>query len=229
MKYAQKNSISDILSLHSLLYGGSMDATGRIDWVVKDAPYHFNADIEGVKIEKLKADTDFKDKDVTGSVKLHVKLNGFVNNAEKLSGDGRLAVTEGKLWQLNLFRGLGTMLFTSDFSEIIFKEGQCDFKIGGKSIYTNELVFKSDLVKILGPIKIGFDNSVTATFKAEFSEDALEAGTRKDITTAVGKYTYIDVYGTLKDPQYKIRPDVGNIVQSIAENIADRLSEGQEY
>ncbi|MFA6321101.1 MAG: DUF3971 domain-containing protein [Candidatus Omnitrophota bacterium] len=229
MKYAQKNSVSDILSLHSLLYGGSMDATGRIDWVVKDAPYHFNADIEGVKIEKLKADTDFKDKDVAGSVRSHVKLNGFVNNTEKLSGEGRLAITEGKLWQLNLFRGLGTMLFTSDFSEIIFKEGRCDFKIGGKSIYTNELVFKSDLVKILGPIKIGFDNSVKATFKAEFSEDALEAGMKKDITTAVGKYTYIDVYGTLKDPQYKVRPDVVNIVQSIAENIADRLSEGQEY
>ena len=194
-----------------------MSVTGKIDWISKDSPYHLEADIDGVKIEKFKSDTAFKDKDIAGSVNMRAKLNGLLNDATKLSGEGKITVTEGKIWQLNLFRGLGVLLFTSDFSNIIFKECAPAFTIRDKFIYTDDIDLKSDLLDIDGPMKIGFDNTIKATLKAEFSEDAGKAGSN-NARVALGRYTLIDVTGTLKDPQYKVRPDVENIVEGIAEH-----------
>ncbi|MDD5427635.1 MAG: DUF3971 domain-containing protein [Candidatus Omnitrophica bacterium] len=218
MNYVQKDGAGDILFMRSFLYGGSMGATGTIAWSQKDAPYHFNTEINGIKLEKFKADTAFKDKDIAGSVKVRAKINGFINGAERLSGAGSLAISEGKIWQLNLFQGLGVLIFTSDFSSTVFKEGTCDFMIKDNAIFTNELTLKGDLVNIYGPIKLGFDNSVSATFKAEFSESAFAAGTKRNISTALGEYTYIEVGGTLKEPKYRIRPDIQSIAESIADN-----------
>ncbi|MDO8525695.1 MAG: hypothetical protein Q7S07_04325 [Candidatus Omnitrophota bacterium] len=217
MNYSQKNGSGDILFMRSFFYGGSMSATGRIEWTAKDTPYRLDIGVDRVRIEKFKADTAFKDKDIAGSIKMNVKLNGLFNDIGKLTGEGKAMVTAGKLWQLNLFRGLGALLFTSDFSEVIFKEAYCGFTIRDREAFTDELMLKSDLVNIYGPLKIGFNNSVNAVLKAEFSKDALEAGARQNIVTALGKYSLIDVHGTLKEPLYNIRPDVGNIVESIAE------------
>lgn len=217
MNYAQKNGAGDILFMKSFLYGGSMGLVGKIDWAAKDIPYHLDADVDGVKIEKFKADTAFKDKDIAGSVKMRAKLNGFLGDASKLSGEGKIAVTEGKIWQLNLFRGLGVLLFTSDFSNIIFRECASEFTIRDKFIYTDDLNLKSDLLDINGPMKIGFDNTIKATLKAEFSEEAGKSGAN-NTRVALGRYTLIDVTGTLKDPQYKVRPDMENIAEGIAEH-----------
>ena len=102
----------------------------------------------------------------------------------------------------------------------MFREGHCDFNIGDRSIYTDEITLKSELLDLYGPVKIGFDTSVDATIKAELSDDALESGARQNIAAALGKYTLIKVTGTLKEPKYKMRPDVGNIVESIAEQFS---------
>ena len=220
MNYNQKDGSGDILFMRSFLYGGSMGATGKIDWTAKDVPYRLDMDIDGIRIEKFKMDTAFKDKDIAGSIKMSAKIKGFLNDAAKISGKGKIAVTEGKLWQLNLFRGLGALLFTSDFNNIIFKEGHCDFEIGDKALSTDEITLKSELVDIYGPMKIGFDNSVSATMKVEFSDDALESSARQNIIATLGKYSLTVVSGTLKDPKYKVRPDTENIVNSFVENFS---------
>jgi len=220
MNYSQKDGAGDILFMKSFFYGGSTAATGRIDWAAPDSPYRFDVEIDGIRVERFKADTSFKDKDIAGSVKLRAKLKGFLADAGRLSGEGKISVTDGKLWQLNLFQGLGVLLFTSDFNNIIFKEGRCDFTIADKAIYTDELTLKSELLDLYGPVRIGFDNSVSATLKAEFPEDVFESNARTNIKAAIGKFTYIEVAGTLKEPKYRIRPDV----QSMAESFAERLA-----
>ena len=220
MNYSQKNGSGDILFMRSFLYGGSLGLIGKIDWALKDVPYKLDMNIDGVKIEQFKADTAFKDKDIAGSIKMQAKLKGVFSDIGKLSGEGKIAVTEGRLWQLNLLRGLGVLIFTRDFNNIVFKEGHCDFTIGGKEIITDELTLKSDLVDIYGPLKIGFDKSVNATLKAEFSEDALGGGAKHNLAAAIGNYSLVEVSGTLKDPQYKMKADVESIAESIADNFS---------
>lgn len=214
MEYSQRNGIANITRVHSFLYGGTLDATGRIDWITDKFPYSVSADIKGVRIEKLKDHTDFKDKDIAGAIQANIKMDGFLDDQSRFRGSGTLDITDGRLWQSNLFKGLGALLFTSDFSNIIFKEGHCGFTIEENAISTDDLKLKSGLIDMYGSVRIDFHNSINAVLKAEFTEAAIERGLARNVA-AVEQYSLIEISGTLKDPKYKVRPDVGGIIEEL--------------
>ncbi len=220
MNYRQKKGIAEIPFMHANLYGGTMDVTAKIDLIPKDTPYSLTTDIKDMKIEQMKLDTPFKDKNIAGTIYLKSKFTGYSNDLSRLSGSGMISVSNGKLWQLNLFQGLGVLLFTSDFSNIIFKEGMCDFVVGNKEFYTEAVTLKSDLVNFYGPVKIDFHDpvkTIKSELKVEIKEGALAAGAKKNITTAIGKYSFIEIAGTLKDPKYKLKADMDGIMEDIAD------------
>jgi len=211
-----REGVGAIKSLNSSFYGGSMSANGKVDWTTQGFPYSFTFNIKDAKLEKYKKDTDMKDKDIAGDIRLYASINGFLKDDSAVTGIGNISIAKGRLWQLDLFNGLGMLIFTSDFGDIVFAEGSCDFKINDKVFYTNDISLKSDLVNLYGSGKLGFDKSVNAILKSELNEAAMYPGFRKNIATVVGKSTYIDVSGTLKSPKYKIRPSVSGIVEGVA-------------
>ncbi|MFA5146865.1 MAG: AsmA family protein [Candidatus Omnitrophota bacterium] len=213
--YYQKDGVVDMPRIHSFLYGGTLDADARIDLVSRGNPYSVNVEIKNVKLEKLKEDIGMRDKDISGSVWFRAKLNGLSDDPATLNGAGNISVDDGKLWQLNLFRGLGVLIFTSDFSEVIFKKASASLVFRDKAVSTDGMWLTSDLINMYGSARIGFDNSIKASLKAEIAQDALESGARKNITTAMGRYTMIDVVGTLKEPKYRLTPDIGGILGDI--------------
>ena len=215
MDYSQTNGTGEIKRVHSFLYGGTLDASGRIELASENLPYSIDADIQGVKLEKLKYDTALKDKDISGVIHAKLKLDSSSDDIEKLKGSGRLSIGNGRLWQINLFKGIGVLLFTSDFSEVVFKDSYCDFVIADGAISTDDLTLKSDLLELYGSMKITFKNSINASLKSEFTNEAIESGAAKKFATAIGKYSMIEINGTLKEPKYTMRPDVGGIIEDI--------------
>lgn len=218
MEYFQRNGIMNIARMRSSLYGGVLDATGMVDLISKDTPYQINADIKNLKIEKIKKDTVFKDMDISGSMQVHFGVKGFSSDLSRLNAWGKIDILNGKLWQLNLFRGMGTLLFKSDFNSVVFKEGSCNFFIKENRVFTNDLIMKSDLLNIYGVVKAGFDNSIRASLKAEFTDEGIDAGNISDIAGAIERYSIMEIGGTLKEPKYKIRPDLTSIVGDIADS-----------
>ena len=219
MMYMQRNGIMDIVRMHSSLYGGTLDATGNIDLVSKDMPYQISADMKGVRIENIKRDTVLKDKDISGSLQAHFGAKGFSSDNTKLSAWGKVNILNGKLWQLNLFHGIGTLLFKRDFGSVVFKEGSCDFVVKERSTFLNDLVMKSDLLNISGVVKLSFDNSISAYLKAEFTDEGIDAGNMSDMAGAIERYSIIEIKGTLKEPKCRIRPDLTNVISDFADNL----------
>jgi len=219
INYRQKNGAAEIPFIRAALYGGTMDASAKFDILSKELPYSASVDVNGAKLELMKSDIGLKDKEISGVLNVKGKIAGYSDDVSRLSGSGKVTISDGKLWQLNLFQGLGVLLFTSDFSNIIFRDGACDFFIRDKALATDNLALKSDLIGLYGPVKIDFQGSVQASLKAELQEEALDSGTRKSITTAIGKYSMIEIAGTLKEPKYRLRPDVGGIIEDIAERV----------
>lgn len=217
--YNQREGVGNMTRFHSFLYGGTVTAFGRMDFSSAGLPYSISAEVSGVRIEGLKTATAFKDKDISGILRGQARVEGLYEDSSSAAGSGRIAINNGRLWQLNLFQGLGRLLFSSDFENVIFSDGGCSFTIKDKSIYTEDLTLRSSLLSIYGSVNIGFDKYINASLKSEFTDEALSSGSVSNAAANIGKYSYVTIKGDLKAPKYAIRPDMSNIVQGIAEQI----------
>ncbi|MCX5696421.1 MAG: DUF748 domain-containing protein [Candidatus Omnitrophica bacterium] len=216
----QQDSIIEISQAHLSLYDGSVDLTAKMNLASKNLPFWFDFSAKDIRIEKLKLDTLAKDKDIAGIIQAQGKINGFPRDMAKMTGAGKIAVTEGKLWELNLFKGLGKLIFARDFESVMVSEASCSFVIQDSVIATDNLKMLSNLAEISGPVKIGFDGSLNSELSVNILGESTPAtGTVKDITTAIigqaGKFGTIAVSGSLKDPKYKFKPSVADIFKSI--------------
>jgi len=216
MSCMQRSGVIDIVKMQASLYGGTLDGSGRLDLASKEKGYQVKAEVRDLKIEKIKLDTEFKDSDIAGSIYSRFGFKGYQSDPSKFSAWGKINISNGKLWQLNLFRGIGTVVFRRDFGSIIFKEGDCDFSIKDKVISTNDINLRSDLLNISGVARIGYDNSITASLKTEFTDEGVDAS---KIAGAIERYSIIEVSGTLKEPKVKVRPDLSNVMSDIAEGL----------
>jgi len=224
LSYEQKDGDLSFPLLHLALYDGTVDAEAIIHSAAKGSPYTIAANIQGINLAKLKNDTPIKKEDIAGMLKGNFKITGLNNDLSKLSGAGRVLINEGKLWQLDLFKGMGQLLFANDFANIVFHEGSCNFTVKDKFISTNDLVLKSSIANLTGPVKIGFDNSIEASLGVEvLDENVPLSGTFKDITTAIvgrgGMFATINISGTIKEPKYKFKPAVENFIKGITNMI----------
>jgi len=220
--YLVSNGLIDIPVIHIDLYDGAVDANVKVNLNSENTPYVVNAVINGVKIEKLKNDTAARDKDIAGTIKGEVKLSGFSDDLTKLTGAGKLFIGEGKLWQLNLLQGLGSILLGNDFSKIVFYEASCGFSVRDKFIQSDNLSMKGNIADMNGSLRLGFDSSIEAQLDVEIlAEETPLRGTFKDVTTAIlgrsGRFGIITISGTLKDPKFKFQPAVTDIIKGLAD------------
>lgn len=224
LNYSQKDGIIDIEPIQLSLYGGNIQAKVNMNLNSGQLPYIASADIQGIKIEELKLDTPAKEKDIAGAITAQVKLNGASFDLSRLTGAGKILVRDGKLWQLNLFQGLGKLLFAEDFANIVFNEGSCDFSVGDEHIFTDNLAIKSNITDLSGSVKIGFDSSLDASLNVKVLDERVPlSGTFKDITTAIlgqaGRFGVIKISGTLNEPKFKFQPVVSDIIKGLKEII----------
>ncbi|MFH0855925.1 MAG: AsmA family protein [Candidatus Omnitrophota bacterium] len=228
LDYLQAKGVADVSSLRLSLYGGSLAAAFRAKLDSEGYPYALDASIQNVKIEELKLDTLAKSKDISGLLQAAVKATGLLNDLSGSQGSGMLSIAKGKLWELDLFKGMGKILFSKDFANVTLSDGACDFTIRDKSISTDNLTLKGSMINLSGPVRIGFDNSINAKLNVDIISELVPlTGTFKDVTTAfigeTGKFAAIKISGTLKDPKYKFEPAVASIIQSLAGNLLKRI------
>lgn len=219
--------MADISSLEVDLYGGKLKCKAAMNITSDNMPFKADASLQDVRIEKLKTDTKAKDKDISGAIAGNVSLTGYYAKPESITGGGSLSVKEGKLWELDLFKGLGSVIFTDDFANIVFNQGSCDFIVENKFIASENLLLVSNIANLKGPFKIGFDNSVEALFDVEVLDEMVPlTGTFRDVTTAIagqaGKFGAIQVSGTLNDPKYKFKSPVIDLIKGITNTIFGR-------
>lgn len=222
--YSQADRLSNINLKRLNLYEGTLDASSRINLDSENTPFLLEIKASGINLEKLKNDTPVKKEKLSGTLQVFSKLSGFVSDLSKLSGSGKALINQGKLWELNLFKGMGELIFTKDFANIVFDQAYCEFFVKDRFIFTENLILKSNLVNLYGNAKVGFDSSLNGAINVEMGdESAPPTGTFKDLTTALigqaGKFAVIKLSGTLQKPEYKFHPAVTNVLKGIKNTI----------
>ncbi len=228
LNYNQAAGLGGIPVLHLSLYDGAITSSAKINLTAENLPYWLNTDIRGIKIEKLKSDTAARDKDISGIIQGAVRLNGFAVDFSKISGTGNISMSDGKLWELNLFQGLGKLVFIKDFSNVIFHQGSADFIIRDRYITSDNLNLKSDLVGLSGSCKLGFDSSLDASINVQVFSDAIPLNrTFREVATAIvgesGTFGTIRISGTLKEPKYKFIPPVLDIINNLKNTLLKNI------
>jgi uncharacterized protein involved in outer membrane biogenesis len=218
----------EIPLLEAEFYGGAVQAQAKIDFSAAQPAFGLALRADGVKIEELKNDTPLKKQDIAGLIRLQAQINSPLREPKLMQGGGWLAVSQGRLWQLDFFKGIGSLIFVQDFSQIIFREGRCDFYINDGYIATDKLLLKSDIINLSGPLKIGFDHSLQGALKVEVLSDKIPlSGTYRDIaTTIIGQnqmFGEIKLSGTLKEPKFRFQPAVADIVKGLKDFILGNL------
>lgn len=224
LDYLQEQRIAKILAVRIAFYDGVINASGAMNLDTANLPYHLQAQANGVKLEKLKMDTPSRDKNISGTLHGEIKLSGFSNDLDKLSGAGNFQVNEGKLWELNLLQGLGKILFAKDFASIMLADCSGAFLVKDKFIYTDNLKLNSNFTDLSGTFKIGFDGSLEAALNVQINSEMVPlSGALKDLTTVIvgqaGKFGVIKISGTLGQPKYIFKPAVTNIIKGLTDII----------
>lgn len=228
LEYTQSEGLTDIILPVFSFYDGTMEALVRINFDSENMPFRIETKIMDINIEKLKTDTPLKTQDIAGTLQSVTTLNGFMANPAQLSGAGKILIKDGKLWELNLFKGLGKIIFLKDFASIVFHKGYCEFFIKDKTIFTENLQFVNPMVEIEGRGKIGFDSAIEATLNVHLSDEFIPGtGTFKDITTMLmgqaGRFGIIGIKGTLQKPEFRYKTPKLEIIKDLTGSIIDSL------
>ena len=224
MEYGQKNGAARFDLINMALYSGYLRGSADLDYSVKGVPFSLRARIEQIEIGQLKNDTGLKKNDISGSLSAEISLGGVFDDASKLNGVGKVNIINGKLWQLNLFQGMGKLIFAKDFANINFKEASGFFIVGNKMIKSDNIILNSDLAQLTGSCRIGFDSSLNALINVQVSDKMIPVtGTFKDVATAImgsaNKFGIITISGTLQNPKYQFKTAVVDIMKSVTDAI----------
>jgi uncharacterized protein involved in outer membrane biogenesis len=204
----QRNSTLSVSEFTAKSYDGTIDAQLDLNLTQASPAYSTKFVLEKVDLAKLKKDTGFKDKELTGLLNIKGELQGSMANFDTLKGSGYLTVKEGKIWEINLFKGLGELLFLPIYQRIVFSEIDADFFIQDKKVTFANSFLGGKMMELATNGFIGFDGAVDLDMHAKVSKSLLEDSVdlRKFGSMIFGNLLNIKISGTLQKPQYKVLP-----------------------
>jgi len=216
----QKDGMININRFIASGYSGTVNLDFVSDLKPDVPAYLLKFNSSGIDLAKLKLDTGLKDKDVGGTLNISADLGGNFQDLASLKGNGFVSVKDGKLWQFNLFKGLGELFLLPDYEKIMFKEALGEFNIGDKSVSTENLRLTSDQLNLDCKGKLGFDGTLDLTFLTEVNKNFIRdsADIRKFTTAILGGLSNaltIKVSGTMQKPKYKIVPVAVDLIKNI--------------
>jgi hypothetical protein len=213
----QKDGLINTDDLSANLYAGNLALQFGLNLLGNVPNYTAKLGLSNVDLAKLKMDTKLKDKDISGLLNMRLNLQGTTAGLATLQGDGTISVREGKLWELNLFKGLGEFLFLPIYHKIVFRDATANFLVRNSAIEIADSFLSSEELELSGTGKLQFDGSLDLALNSQINENLLkDSPDLRKITSAVlGNLLVIKISGTIQKPEYKIVPGTKEIINQI--------------
>ena len=205
----QKNGILNANDFIARFYDGNINAQFNLDLNPASPAYSAKFILENIDLTKLKQDTKFKDKDISGLLNIKGELQqDSAASIDTLKGNGYLTLKDGKIWEINLFKGLGEFLFLPIYQKITFNEIDADFFIQDKKIQFANSFVGGKMMELATKGYIGFDGGVDLDMHTRISKSLLEDSPdlRKFASAIIGNLLNIKISGNLQKPAYRVVP-----------------------
>lgn len=213
----QKNKLISINDLTAKLYSGELNLQLAAD-IGKELPtYTAKINLLNVDLAKLKMDTKFKDKDISGLLNMKSDIRQDLKDLNTLQGEGFISIKDGKLWEWDLLKGVGELLFMPIYQKIIFRDARVNFNIQNKTISIVDSSLESEKLDLSAEGKIGFDGSLDLALHTELNEDLIKESPdlRKFTSFILGNLITVKITGTLQKPEYKVVPPAKEIINQL--------------
>lgn len=217
----QENGLLNIPDFTAGFYAGNINLDFVTNLNAEVPLYKANLLASDIELAKLKMDTKAKGKDLSGILNAKANINATLKGMQGATGAGYLQVKDGKLWELNLFQGLGKLLFMPIYEKIIFNDARLDFFLQDEAVQISNAFLGSNEVKLSGDGKIGFDGGLNLSLSAEINEGVLAEvpDIRKYLSFVFGNLLSVEIRGTLQKPEYKINTPAKEIFKQFKQLI----------
>ncbi|MBU2103122.1 MAG: hypothetical protein ABH865_06575 [Candidatus Omnitrophota bacterium] len=190
------------------LAGGIVELRAKLDFPQQKLTANILAN--DIDLAALRDELSLRAKNLSGKLSLDASIeNNNVNRVDSITGQGKITVKEGNIWEINFLKGMGEFLFIPDFDEIKFKEGCSDFSLKNNGITFENMELKSFQMNMEGGGRISSGGAIHFMLFPRFNQGLVSAseGLKKITTNFLGKSgLLIEIQGTLKEPQYKVQP-----------------------
>lgn len=217
-----------ISPLLAKVINGKLDLRSKFDF--KNNKAVFNVIANDISLSQLQKEVNLgkKAKDITGMLNLQADFeNSSLTQWDKLSGDGKITISNGNFCHINFLKGLGEFLFIPDFEDIKFKKGYSDIIFKKDAILFDDLEMQSTEMSLKGAGKIYLDGKIDFMLFPEFNPMVVAAssGLQKVFTGILGKSgLVIKAEGTLLKPKYSTKPLLFSPIQGIKKFFKDLSS-----
>jgi hypothetical protein len=213
----QKDGLLSLERFNARAYGGGVNLEFKMDLNTANSAYSSSLNLSEIDLAKLKLDTKLKDKDLQGILNLKSQIQGNANSLDTLQGSGSCFIKNGKIWEINLFKGMGELILLPIYQKILFDRAEASFTIRNKNIHIANGFFGGKRMDLAGEGNIGFDGALDLEFQTEINEDLIKESPdlRKFTSAVIGNLLVIRIKGTLEKPEYKVVPATKELIKEI--------------
>ncbi|MBM3255101.1 MAG: DUF748 domain-containing protein [Candidatus Omnitrophica bacterium] len=207
----EKDKILNLSGLSASGYSGTVNLDFLSNFTQDKPSYALKLKSSGIDLGELKSDIGLKGKDIAGIIDISANLVGDFQDSASLKGNGLLSLQNGRLWQINLLKGLGEVFLLPDYQKIVFKEATAEFNIENKAISTDDLRLISDQLKLNCEGRLGFDGGLDFVAYAQVNKELISESTDlRKFTAAIlgelGNAVSVKISGTIQKPKYRLVP-----------------------
>jgi hypothetical protein len=213
-----KNREISLPYLHAHPYGGVLGGKIIFDCQNPDAAFNSQFYAHGLDLRKISHELGLsQDQNLSGEMTFQLRLKGLLKSPQSYTGQGALAISNGRLWQTSLFEQMGHLPFVKveGLDSVVFSQMNTTFNVRNKRITTDDLSLQSQTVSLSLKGSVDFDQNLDFLMSIRYSGDVIrgaqDAGGLAPfmVQAAESSISHYKIGGTTKKPTFDKLPLVG--------------------
>ncbi len=168
--------------------------------------FYIESKIKNLELNEFLKDFIGKEKKIWGKTDFSIAFAGVPKNPSTFKGKGSFNIANGRLWDMDLFKGIWQILVLNNPSlkKAVFTSVSSTFTVGGERVYFPDAMLESQHMVLIPEGYINFDRSINFIIGTEFhqeDEDTTPAKIAKSLGNLKGKFSTIRATGTIEKPK----------------------------
>jgi uncharacterized protein involved in outer membrane biogenesis len=140
--------------------GGQIRGDAQVATHLKHSPFNVDVNFDGVNVNRLMIEAGEPAAEVTGTLQGWLDLNGNSGKTSSINGNGHLALTGGRMQNIEIFEVLGEGLQIPDLVEMNLKTAEADARVVSGVVYVDKLALESQNLGLTAHGTIGLEGKL---------------------------------------------------------------------